>query len=440
MQDPADPAHLRADAEAKLTGAPPSAAPTRSADELLHELQVHQIELEMQNEALRQAQLDLEESRDRYVDLYEFAPVGYLTLTDTGLIAELNLTGAALLGEDRNKLRHRRFMPFVVAEDQDRWRHFLHVMLHGGNGSCELGLRRGDGSVFDASLDCLLTAAGNTAALRVTVTDISARKQAERALRLTNDHLESLVEGRTRQLAAARDEAERANAAKSHFLAAASHDLRQPLQALHLFIDILKEPLDEARHRKVVDNACVALAAGENLLHALLDVSKFEAGTVMPQCRQFAFSEIAEGVVIQYGEVARAKGLQLISVGSSAVIDSDPLLLSRLLGNLLDNAIKYTERGRILLGCRRIKDGVRIEVWDTGIGITADQQRRIFDEFYQVGNGNRDRSNGLGIGLTVVRRTADLLGHQITVRSWPGRGSVFAVTVGGSIDEAGASG
>lgn len=410
---------LRANAEAEVARAPPSEDSARPRDELLHELRVHQIELEMQNESLRQAQLILEESRDRYADLYEFAPVGYLTLTDKGLIAEINLTGAALLGKDRKALIQRRFAHFLRSGEQDRWhKHFLQMLRHGNKQACEIAFQRSDGTVFDAHLDCLLTTdAGGKPMLRVSLTDITARKQAEQAMQ------------------AAKIEAEEANAAKSHFLAAASHDLRQPLQALRLFFDILDKELDNPRHLKVVQMASAALAGGENLLHALLDVSKFDAGTVATQYRSVTFSEIAEALKSQCEGLARQKGLRLTVVNSSATIRSDPVLLSRLLRNLLNNAIKYTNQGRVLLGCRRVRDGVRIEVWDTGIGIAIDQQQRIFGDFYQIGNTSRDQSQGLGIGLAVVRRTADLLGHRITVRSWPGRGSVFAVTIGQPLNE-----
>ena len=376
--------------------------PARPADELLQELQVHQIELEMQNEALREAQVALEKSHDRYVDLYHFAPVGYFTLTDTGLIAEVNLTGAALLGEDRSKLLNRRFARFIVGpDDQDKWHlHLRHAFRLDDKQACELRLQRSDGTVFDAGLECLRTAVSDAAvpALRVTLTDITARKKAERA-----------------------------NAAKSHFLAAASHDLRQPLQALRLFIDLLNQQLDDPRHLKIAQNASTALTAGEKLLEVLLQTSKIDAGFVAVQRQNVSFAEIAANLVNQCAGLAHAKGLELTVVGSSAVIDTDPVLLSRLLSNLLDNAIKYTEHGRILLGCRRIKDGVRIEVWDTGIGIAADEMPHIFDDFYRIEMSCRHQTHGHGIGLSVVRRTADLLGHQLTVESWPGRGSVFRV-------------
>ncbi|MDP2833214.1 MAG: EAL domain-containing protein [Pseudomonadota bacterium] len=183
---------LRAAAEARLADAR-TPAPIRPAEELLHELQVHQIELEMQNEDLRRAQFALEESRDRYVDLYDFAPVGYLTLTDTGLIAEANLTGAALLGVDRVKLLHRHFSRFVTPEASDYWHlQFMRVLLRDDRQICELAMRRADGSRFHAHLDCLCRAAGDQLPrVRIALTDISARRHADEELRIAAIAFES---------------------------------------------------------------------------------------------------------------------------------------------------------------------------------------------------------------------------------------------------------
>jgi diguanylate cyclase (GGDEF)-like protein/PAS domain S-box-containing protein len=184
---------LRTEAEAQLARAPQTGAPARPAEELLHELQVHQIELEMQNEELRRTQLALEESRDRYVDLYEFAPVGYLTLTADALVSEVNLTGATLLGEERKTMRRRRFARFVTPEDSDRYhRLFVSVMQHDGRQACELALRRANGSVFHAQLDCLRVAAVDGPPLvRITLTDITERKRAEAELRVAAIAFES---------------------------------------------------------------------------------------------------------------------------------------------------------------------------------------------------------------------------------------------------------
>jgi two-component system sensor kinase FixL len=187
---------LRAEAEARLAGAQPPEVPAMSAEVLLHELQVHQIELEMQNEELRRMQLTLEESRDRYVDLYELAPVGYLTLTDTGMIAEINLTGAALLGEERPRLVQRRFAAYVSSGGSDRWqRLFLNVLRHGNKESCELAMQRGDGSSFDAQLDCLRKEIADGALrVRIILTDITERKQNERLQRENEERLHAIID------------------------------------------------------------------------------------------------------------------------------------------------------------------------------------------------------------------------------------------------------
>jgi len=181
---PTDPASLRAEAEARVARASLTLVNPQPGEdllhELLHELRVHQIELEMQSDELRRAQLIIEESRDRYVDLYEFAPVGYLTLTREGLIAEVNLTGAALLEVDRKKLLKRRFAGFINPDDKDRWhRHFLYVLQHDGRQSCELELQRGDDSRFHVQVDCLHMKDGEISSVRIALTDISARKQAD---------------------------------------------------------------------------------------------------------------------------------------------------------------------------------------------------------------------------------------------------------------------
>ena len=191
----APPGALRDDAEAQLACAAPAAAPARTAAELLHELQVHQLELEMQNVTLRQALLELEESRDRYVELFEFAPVGYAMLSRAGQICAINLTGAALLNADRSKLIGRRFAHLVVPQDQDVWHgYFRQAFRLGEKQTCELSLQRGDGTVFAASLDCIGTVADDAApALRVTLTDITERRQLIEQSRATNERLERVT-------------------------------------------------------------------------------------------------------------------------------------------------------------------------------------------------------------------------------------------------------
>jgi len=191
---PGEKTPLCAEAEAQLAKVTPPKVPGRSDKELLHELQVYQIELEMQNEELRRMQVALEESRDRYADLYELAPVGYLTLNDTGLIAEINLTGTALLGEERQRLVQRRFAGFVAADDNDRWhRFFLSVLQHDDRQSCELDMQRGDGRSFSALLDCIRTEkVGEARRVRIILNDITKRKQAEDALKKSSGEIADL--------------------------------------------------------------------------------------------------------------------------------------------------------------------------------------------------------------------------------------------------------
>jgi PAS domain S-box-containing protein len=241
--------------------------------------------------------------------------------------------------------------------------------------------------------------------------DITERKQAEEALR------------------AAKAEAERANLAKSKFLAAASHDLRQPLQSLVLFLGLLQRQRHSPASTRLLGNMEQALDALGLLLHSLLDISRLDAGLIAAQPTTIELRPLLERLAAEYGPRARAKRLRLRVVRSDALVRSDPVLLERILRNLLENGLRYTERGGLLLGCRRRGDRLRLELVDSGIGIAANKLEEIFEEFYQVGNPERDRTKGLGLGLAVVRRLARLLGHELEVRSAPGRGSSFAVMV-----------
>ncbi|HTH17720.1 MAG TPA: HAMP domain-containing sensor histidine kinase [Magnetospirillum sp.] len=248
---------------------------------------------------------------------------------------------------------------------------------------------------------------------------LTERDAATRALRESKERLRQAV-----------DEAEQANAAKSRFLAAASHDMRQPMQALRLYLETLETRLTEGLDRRVLNGALTALAAGEELLRNYMDLSVLEAGIIKPHSAELALGPLLADLVREIAPVAREKGLDLRFVPTHAVIRSDAALLDRLLRNLLSNAIRYTPMGRVLVGCRREGEGLlRIEVADTGIGIPPDQIEAVFEDFYQIGNPERDRAKGLGLGLSVVDRTARLLGHPVHVRSIEGRGSIFWVVV-----------
>jgi len=230
-------------------------------------------------------------------------------------------------------------------------------------------------------------------------------------------------------LADAHGEAERANQAKSRFLAAASHDLRQPFQAMSLFHHILVSKLTDPQHLELAGKLGEALTAGNALLSALLDTSALEAGNVQPRVIECDVHEILSRLVTEIADQALERGLTLRAVPSSARVCSDPILLERMLRNLLVNALRYTEQGSILMGCRRRGDRLAIEVWDTGPGIPADQMTAIFEDFYRCGTDRRDSTGGLGLGLSIVRRTAHILDHPVTVHSRVGRGTVFSISV-----------
>ena len=230
-------------------------------------------------------------------------------------------------------------------------------------------------------------------------------------------------------LRAALEEARAANAAKARFFAAASHDLRQPVQTLFLFTHALGERLRDHPAQALVSTMQQALEGLKTLIDTLLDISRLDSGALVAEPADFPAVTLMQRLSAAYAPRMAAKGLKFRMVGSPLWVRSDSVLLGRILGNLLDNALKYTEQGGVLLSCRRRGNAARIEVWDTGSGIAPEDQAAIFDEFVQVGPARHDRSQGLGLGLSIVQRLAALLGHELSLRSVPGRGSVFSVTV-----------
>jgi signal transduction histidine kinase len=239
--------------------------------------------------------------------------------------------------------------------------------------------------------------------------------------------LEGKVVARTTELALRRDEAERANAAKTRFLASASHDLRQPMHAIGLLVGLLRERVANPELRGLADKTHQAVASMEELFGSLLDVSKLDAGAVKPQPQTLVLTDLLQRIGHSYTPLAVAKGITLtVHSGRSLCVHTDPALLERLLGNLVSNAIRYTAHGGVLVGCRRRGMHVAVQVVDTGIGIAPEQQALVFEEFVRL-DPSRTGEQGLGLGLAIVQRTADLLGLRITLRSVLGKGSVFEV-------------
>ncbi len=248
-------------------------------------------------------------------------------------------------------------------------------------------------------------------------------------LAIARGNLESRISEATLQLRERTEEAERANLAKSRFLASASHDLRQPMHALGLFIADLSRKEHSPDTRMLIERIAASAEAMENLLDSLLDISKLDAGVVSSSPRGFALGPLFERIGNDYAHAAKERGLRLRVRPTSLWIHSDPLLFERILINLVGNALRYTPQGAIMLTARRRGGHALIEVRDSGVGIAQENQASIFVEFVQLDNPARDRSKGLGLGLAIVRRLADLLYHPITLRSAPGRGSVFGVMV-----------
>ncbi len=256
-----------------------------------------------------------------------------------------------------------------------------------------------------------------------TFTDVTAFRQAETALKRVNETLELRVTERTQELARVSAEAQAANEAKSRFLTAVTHDLMQPLHAAQLFAHSLTERGDHAQTAQHLNGA---LAATEGLLNGLLDVARLEGGRLHPQPRAFPLAEVIDPLGAEFRAMAIDRDIRLGLVGTRAWVYSDPQLLRRVLQNFLSNALRYAGGGRVLLGARRHGRQLRLEVWDTGAGIAPEEQQLIFQEFRR---GSTAGGQGLGLGLSIAQRMADLLGHPLGLRSWPGRGSVFHLDV-----------
>jgi two-component system, sensor histidine kinase len=240
-----------------------------------------------------------------------------------------------------------------------------------------------------------------------------------------------------RSMAMAKAEAERANLSKSRFLAAASHDLRQPTQAMFLFTSILREQLEGHPALETLESLQKALDAQKVILDGLSDMSRLDAGLVVPRVVDVALGPIIDSLVVECQPLAETREIRLRAVTTKTIVRTDPDLLRRMLRNLVENAIRFTDCGSVLIGCRRQGEQVRLEVLDTGAGIDSGEADLIWEEFYQIGNPERDCRKGLGLGLALVRRLGRLLDHEVGLRSTPGLGSVFYITLNRSVEQAG---
>ena len=256
------------------------------------------------------------------------------------------------------------------------------------------------------------------------------RKMAERLSHARED-LEQQISTATQALREKKEEAEQATKAKSRFLAAASHDLRQPTHALGMFVTRLAQLPHDEQTRQLIGNLEASVRAMQNLLDGLLDISRLEAQAVQVRAGSTELARLLAQLRHDLTQTAQDKGLHLRIRNSAAWAMTDPTLLYRILLNLVGNALRYTHHGGVLVACRLVNAGaqVQIQVWDSGIGIAPEHQQDVFKEFYQVDNDARDRNKGLGLGLNIVQRTADLLGHPLMLASRPGGGTRFTLTL-----------
>lgn len=381
---------------------------------------------------LRSRLEELEAERNRYKWLFEHAVHGIFQARLKEGIRAANPALAHMLGyanadealEGLNDLASHLF----VGGEQELERIRQILTTEQGLFGYETRLRRKDGSTVDVLMN-VLRKPGEDGLVEGFVADITERKLAQAHLQNLNEELEQRVAERTHELMLARDAAEAANRSKDKYLAAASHDLLQPLNAARLLISTLRERNLPEAEQHLVERAHQALEGAEDLLTDLLDISKLDQQAIKPEIETYRLDEVLLPLVSEFEPVAQAKGLGLEHYIPAYGLRSDFRLLTRILRNFLSNACRYTDHGRVLLGARRRGDKLRIEIWDTGRGIEAEQMSSIFLEFNQLGVHRSAERAGVGLGLAIVDRIATMLDYEVLVRSQPGRGSVFSIEV-----------
>lgn len=364
-------------------------------------------------DTLAQRDLTLRDSHASLRSVLDTALDGFWRLDTRGQLLDVNPAYSQQSGYTRDELLGMRVFDLEAAESATETAAHIERAMASGGDQFESRHRRKDGSLWDVEVSVTYSpmAGGQFFAF---FRDITARKRGEA------------------ELFVAKASAEQANHSKSRFLAAASHDLRQPLTALGLFVGVLKQrslPGCPARSEcsTLISRIEVCIDSLSELLTDLLDVSKLDAGVVTSTPSDFSVDELLGTFIAMHAGEAELKGLDLRVRRSGAFGRTDPQLLHRILGNLISNAICHTDRGGVLIACRRRQGKQWVEVWDTGPGIEADKTSIIFEEFRQLGDGARNR--GSGLGLAIVAKAATLLGLQVRLQSRPGRGSMFAIEV-----------
>jgi PAS domain S-box-containing protein len=425
---------LRRSAEEKLRAikaADPETLSPEETKQLLHELRVHQIELKMQNEELQRTQNELECSRARYFDLYDLAPVGYLTLSEKGLIQEANLAAASMLGQARGALVRQPISRIILNDDQDIY--YLHrkkLLKSGEPQACELRLLKADGTAFwvhlaaSAEQDPAVNmgqCAETAPMIRVVLSDISERKQAEEALHQ------------------AKEAAEIANRTKSQFLANMSHELRTPMTGVLGMLDLALVGNLEEEQREFIETAHTSARSLVRILNDILDLSKIEAGKLAIVNNPFSLHKCLENTTNIFIPVAKSKGLDFnlkVADNVPKTLVGDQTRLIQVLTNLASNAVKFTEKGKVELRVAAgdsapggAKRKVTFIFSDTGIGISADKKDLIFRIFSQVDESHSRNYGGAGLGLAISKEIVERMGGTIGFTSEEGKGSAFSCTI-----------
>jgi PAS domain S-box-containing protein len=442
--NPAQSTELRRMAETRLRKRTPHSAGIVSdanTQALVHELQVHQIELEMQNEELQRSQAESQAASEKYYDLFDFAPVGYFLWDHEGRILEVNLAGAALLDLDRNVASRKRFGQFVAEEYRGAFADFLNLVLASDTKqTCEINLWR-DKTLVSVQIEGIAAQdrQGQQRLCRAAVIDVSQQKRAD-ALAAANEALQAEIAARKQMetaLQQAKAAAEAANEAKSQFLANISHELRTPMNAILGMIDLALPKQEDSASKDFLQTAKESANLLLALLNDLLDTAKIESGKLELESAPFnlhrILQQIAQVLTVRASEKGIAFSYRLPPELPEALI-GDQVRLRQVLLNLAENAVKFTERGEVAVSVRvdsRMKDKIGLEfvVRDTGIGIQPTELDRIFDPFAQADNSTSRRFGGTGLGLSICSRLIDMMGGRIRVASEPGQGSTFSFTI-----------
>ncbi|OIQ88676.1 sensor protein FixL [mine drainage metagenome] len=432
----------RIEAEASFSRAAAAKPESPVADELLIELKAYQLELETQNKSLNNMQLELEKSRDRYLDLYDSAPVGYLTLSPDGLISEINLTAAKMLGVARNNLIQRRFAQFVAAEDGDRWHRFLmHLLQYEGKSSLELAIRRDDGVVFHAWLDCLRVAGDETEpSVRIAFTDISRRQEVEDALQRSERKLVNVVQSMAEHQAIERRLQERRAERESllsrqvavQTASAIAHELNQPLTAISAYSEMALYELGsgQVNYEKLSRalGGCVdqAQRAGRSLHELLGFLHKGELVSESMDLNGIVSDAFAIAQSIGYGgfnpRLELEPGLPLVL--------GNRIQVQKVLVNLVRNGVEAMRVAGVSDGAITVAAGimeganmVRVTVEDEGPGLDAETAKRVFEPFFTT------KSGGVGLGLAISRSLIEANGGELWLETDARAGAAFHFTL-----------